>query len=50
VKSCLLAELASESRWKNAYSTSADQLAELAREAEDELEAGNTEELDPDHL
>jgi hypothetical protein len=46
----LLAELASERRWENAYSSSADQLAELAREAVDELEAGDTEELDPERL
>ena len=46
----LLAELAAERRWEKAYSNGRDRLAELAREAVEELEAGETEELDPEHL
>jgi hypothetical protein len=46
----LLAELASEKRWDQAYIRGRDRLAELAREAVGERESGETEELDPDHL
>jgi len=46
----LLAELASEKRWEQAYSRGKNRLAELAREAVSEQEAGETEELNPDLL
>ena len=46
----LLAEIASERRWEKAFSSGRDRLAALAREALDELEAGQTEELDPERL
>jgi hypothetical protein len=46
----LLAEFASEKRWEHAYSRGRDRLADLAREAVSEREAGETEELDPDRL
>ncbi len=46
----LLAELASENRWEHAYSRGRRRLAELAREAVSEQEAGETEELNPDLL
>jgi hypothetical protein len=46
----LLAELASGARWDEAYSSGKDRLVELAREAVDELESGQTEELDPEDL
>ena len=46
----ILAELASERRWDEAFARSADQLAELADAALREYKQGKTEELDPDQL
>lgn len=46
----LLAEMASEKRSERAYSRGRDRLADLARDAVSEREAGETEELDPDGL
>jgi len=45
----LLAEIESEERWSRQFTDSADQLAELARRALAEHEAGETEDL-PDAL
>ena len=50
VAAWLLAELASERRWDEAFSRSADQLAQLAGEALAEYRTGQTELLDPDKL
>ena len=50
VAAWLLAELASERRWDDAFSRSAGQLAQLAGEALAEYHAGQTELLDPDKL
>ena len=44
--SLLLAELDSERRWSQAFSSSQDQLAKLADEALSEFEAGDTLPLD----
>ncbi len=46
----LLAELAAEDDFDRAIAGSTDKLALLAKEALAELRAGQTEELDPDHL
>ena len=46
----ILAELASERRWNEAFARSADQLAELADAALREDAQGRTQELDPDQL
>jgi len=46
----ILAELASERRWDEAFANSADVLEQLADEALAEYRAGLTEELDPDKL
>jgi hypothetical protein len=42
----LLADLASESRWSEAFANSQDQLGKLADEAMAEFEAGKTKPLD----
>ena len=46
----ILAELASERRWDEAFARSADQLAELADAALREDAQGRTQDLDPDQL
>ena len=46
----LLAELASERRWSNAFRESADRLSSLADEALGEHRAGSTEDLEPSSL
>ena len=46
----LLAELASEEGWKRRFAETQGALSVLAREAADEHERGETEELDPDSL
>jgi hypothetical protein len=46
----LLAEIESEERWSRQFAASSDQLAELARSALAEHAAGETEDLDPDHI
>jgi hypothetical protein len=46
----LLAELDDERRWEEAFAGSADQLADLAREAIDEHASGQTIPLDPEQL
>ena len=46
----ILAELASERRWKKAFKDSQDVLAQLADEALAEHHAGRTLELDPEKL
>jgi hypothetical protein len=46
----LLAELASEKRWERAYTRGRGRLAELAREAVEERESGETEEMNPNRL
>ena len=46
----ILAELASERRWGEAFARSADQLSELADAALREHQEGRTQELDPDRL
>ncbi len=50
VASWLLAEMESELRWSEAFSSSPDLLAELAGEALSEHRAGLTQDLDPDRL
>lgn len=46
----ILAELESEGRWDEAFSGSANKLAQMARAALQEHEEGRTEELDPDRI
>jgi hypothetical protein len=46
----ILQELASESRWSEAFGRSQDKLEQLADEALNEHRAGKTHPLDPDHL
>lgn len=46
----LISELASERRWEEALGASVHRLAELAREAVSEYQAGETEKLDPDGM
>jgi hypothetical protein len=46
----LLAELASEAEWGEHFTETQDALSVLAREALDENERGETEDLDPDSL
>jgi len=46
----ILRELAEEKRWDEAFSSSADTLANLADEALDDLRNGRTEPLDPEQL
>ncbi len=48
--SWLLAELASERRWSDAFANSQAHLADLADEARAEHRRGETEDLDPDRL
>ena len=45
--SLILSEMESEARWQKSFAKSADKLAALAEEALAELDAGNTEPLDP---
>ena len=46
----ILEELADEARWDEAFAGSPNLLARLAEEAEQEDQAGTTQELDPDAL
>jgi hypothetical protein len=46
----LLEEIASERRWEELFSRSADLLAELADQALAEHRAGRTQKLDPEKL
>jgi hypothetical protein len=46
VASLLLAEIESEQRWAQAFSSTQDQLGQLADEALQEFEAGETRPLD----
>ncbi len=46
----LLTELASEEGWRARFAETQSALSMLAREARDEHERGETEELDPDSL
>ena len=46
----LLAELASERRWNELFSSSQDVLRRLGRQAREEYRQGKTEPLDPDKL
>jgi hypothetical protein len=46
----ILDELESERRWEQAFEDSQDELEQLADEALDEHEAGNSEELDSNRL
>lgn len=46
----LLGELASEKKWDQLFSASADVLSDLAKEALADHAAGRTTELDPDKL
>lgn len=46
----ILDELNSERRWEQAFKDSQDELEQLADEALDEDEAGNSQELDPNRL
>jgi hypothetical protein len=46
----ILEELASEQRWDDAFSASADALAQLADEALAEHHAGRSEPFEPDDL
>lgn len=46
----VIAELAAEARWADAFESSADALARVAREALEEHAAGKTVELDPERL
>ncbi len=46
----ILRELAEEQRWDEAFSSSADELSQLADEALDDLRNGRTEALDPEQL
>ncbi len=46
----LLAELASEEKWEERFAKSQGALSLLAREALDEHERGETEDLDPESL
>jgi urease gamma subunit len=46
----ILAELASERRWDEAFASSQDALAQLADEAIEEHRTGRTEQLDPNNL
>jgi hypothetical protein len=48
VASWLLAEIESERRWDEAFSSSQQLLSELAEEALAEHRAGQTQDLDPD--
>jgi hypothetical protein len=46
----ILAELASERRWDEAFARSGDVLERLADEALEDYRRGDTEPLDPDNL
>ncbi len=46
----LLDEMSSEKRWDEAFSASADRLADLAKEALDEHRRGRTDPLEPHKL
>ena len=46
----LMAELEAETRWAQAFESSSDALAKMARAALQEHAAGETVELDPDGL
>lgn len=46
----ILDELASERRWEEAFEESQEELEQLAAEALNKHEAGETEELDPSQL
>lgn len=46
----ILDELTSERRWEEAFEESQEELEQLAAEALNEREAGETEELDPSQL
>ncbi len=50
IAALILEELASELRWQQALSNSADALAKLAEEALAEYRAGRTQQLNPDAL
>ncbi len=50
IAALILEELEDERRWDEAFARSADVLAKLAEEAEEEDRAGLSEELDPDKL
>lgn len=50
IASWLLAELASERQWSNAFASSQAHLADLADEARAEHRRGETEDLNPDRL
>lgn len=50
IASVILQELESEERWRVAFESSQDQLANLAREAREEYRAGKTKPLDPGNL
>ncbi len=46
----ILEELADEAQWDEAFASSPDLLARLAKKAEQEDQAGATQDLDPDAL
>jgi hypothetical protein len=46
----LMAELEAETRWAQAFDSSADALAKMARKALEEHDANETVELDPERL
>ena len=46
----ILREMESGRRWRDAFASSEDRLAELADEALEEHSAGRTQELEPDSL
>ena len=46
----ILDDLNSEHRWERAFEDSQDELGQLADEALDEHEAGDSQELDPNRL
>lgn len=50
IAALIFEELEDEQRWDEAFARSADALAKLAAEAEEEDRQGLTEELDPDAL
>jgi hypothetical protein len=46
----LLAELATDEGWEDRFARTQDALSVFAREASDEHESGDTEEMNPDSL
>ncbi|HEU4881239.1 MAG TPA: hypothetical protein VFT45_03310 [Longimicrobium sp.] len=50
IAATILAEIEDEQRWAEAFASSPDTLAELAREALAEHRAGRTLPLDPDRM